>query len=533
MQNRDRPEPELGRLDDIDPSEPRRPAAGHARSARRRSERRGRAWPWLALAIAALAAGGVYLKRDALRSYFPGSETHAQLNAAARAEADGRWFGSGDGQDALGLYRGILEIDPDNDAARLGLRRVGERLAADAEAAIAAGEFERADARLAEMAAIGEAGDRVAALRQQLDSRRTAGQELTALLERAQAALARRRIRGDDGALAGFKRMLARDPGSAVAQRGIDDALDVLIEEANKELAAGRIDGAQAMADAVTAERAQHAGLPALRQAIAQAQAQARERSATELAAVLAIADDHFRAGRLDEAASAYRRVLARDGERREASEGLSLIAAASLDQARQAIADSDPVRAEVALTRARRAGADAGEVAPVELQLVQLNERLTAVLAQPELDPAQQRELDALMARARAADGRGELVEPAGDSAYDLYRRVLSIDPTHEDARRAVDALPRRAQALTVHHIELGDLERAGDAVEALQAMAPMDPSLPVLQRQLAGAWLDRGVEAARSGAIGDARLALDRARALAPAHPGIDALARELSGG
>lgn len=561
MHDRNRPEPGLGRLDDIDTHDDRRRSAGTRTSHRPRDTRSRRSGSrtgiWVAVVLIVVAAGAVYFMRDEIRLAFPGSETRELLNAAARAEADGRWHAgekSENREDALSLYRRILDADPDNDVARLGLRRVGAQLAIDAEHAIDAGEHETAAQRIEDLASIGESGDRVAALRQRLDGQRTAGSAMSSLLADAQAALSRKRIRGDNGALAGFKRMLAQDPDNAVAWRGIEDSLQVLIDEAGKEIEGGRVDSAKAMANVVAAEQPQHAGLPPLMQSIAQAEtavhaasaeSQAQARAAAERTAAAAQAraegdrlatlvrgDEALREGKLADAVDAYRRVLDGVPDHAEALDGLDIASRASVEQARTALAASDPTRAAEALALARRAKTSPDTMARLEGQLTDLNERLTAVLAQPELDPEQQAQLDALMDRARAAEARGDLVEPAGDSAYDLYRQALSMDPMRDDARRAVAALPRRAQTLVVHHAELGQLDQASAAIDALQAMAPLDPSLPELKRQIASAWLERGEQAVRSGAIGDARNALDRARALSPAHPGIPALARELSG-
>lgn len=555
MQIKDRPEPELGQLDGIDTDDRRPPMRRPSRPPRGARTGGVRFGLWLFVALIAAAGATVYVMRDELRRHFPGSETRELLNAAARAEAEGRWQGDADGQDALALYQRLLLDDPDNDAARLGLRRVGAQLESDAHAAIAAGDFDAAQSLITGLERIGESGDRVAALRQRLQSAQTEGSELSELLAQGQAALERRRIRGENGALAAFKRMLALEPANAVAQRGVDDALQILIEEAGNEAAAGRLDSARRMADAVASERPQHAGLPTLLQSIAEAEtveraraaqseaearAQAERTAAAERARIdretlrsLKQGDDALRAGKFDTAIEAYRRVIAQQPGHAEAREGLSLAARASLEQARAALADSDPTRAAAALALARQAQADPDALARLEHELADLNERLTAVLARPELDAEQQARLDTFLARAQAADSRGDLVEPAGDSAYDLYRQVLSIDPMNDEARQAVYALPRRAQTLAVHHAELGQLDQAVTAVRALQAMAPLDPSLPELKRQIASAWLERGSVAVRNGAIGDARHALDQARALAPGHPGIPALARELSGG
>ncbi|MBX3725952.1 MAG: hypothetical protein KF823_08540 [Xanthomonadales bacterium] len=586
MHPRHRPEPELGRIDDLDPERPDRPVEEPLIAGERRAPRRppppgrGARWPLLLTGMVLVAAALVWSQREALREGFPASQTRELLNAAARAEAEGRWQGEAGGNDALALYQRVLADDPDNDAARLGLRRVGQALVGQAQDALATADPARARALVALLPDTGEAGATVADLERRIAAIEAAGQALPALLERGQEALARRRIRGDQGALVAFRQMLAIDPGNAVASRGIEDALAVLADEAGQALGAGRLDSAGGMIEAIAAEQPQHASLPALRQRLAQAQAgqqaaaeaQARaaqlaaaeqaaataaaaaeavEREVAELARAreqqaeeqarrdaelrrrLASADRALQAGRLEDAITGYQRVLALDGDDPRGQAGLERAAERALAQALSAIEQRNPARAEAGLALARRAGADAAALADAEASLAAMNERLAEVLARPELDAAARARLNRLMEQARGAERRGALVEPAGASAYDLYRQVLAIDPMDEDARRAVAALPSRAQSLVVHHAEMGRLVEAGDALDALVAMAPMDPAIPELRRQLANAWLERGSGQARAGETGPARLSLERARSLAPGHPGLAVLAREIDGG
>lgn len=546
MNGRDRPEPGLGQIDDIDPDAPRAsldvPERPHRPS---RSRSRSRGAPrvlWLTLVLA-IAAAALYYAGDDLRGRFSGSETRDLLNAAARAEGEGRWHG--DDGSALALYRRVQAVDADNDVARLGVRRVAEQMRREAGTALDAGQAEAAESLIQALAGLGEAGEHVAALRQRLDAMKLAGREMSELLARGEAALARRRIRGDNGALAAYRRMLTLDPGNAVARHGEEQALQVLADEAGKEIASGNLGAAEDMIQSLANEQPLHAALPGLRQALAeagsraneavdaraQADAAARARAELDLATALAAGDAALRERRLEAAVAAYRRVIEVQPNHAEALAGLDLAARAALERARAALSDSNIEAARAALDLARRAEADADMLARLERQLAATEERLTAVLARPELDAEQQRRLAELMTRARAAEARGELVEPAGESAYDLYRHALSIDPMYDAARQAVTALPRRAQTLVVHHVELGQLDRAGQAFDALQAMAPLSPALTELRRMLAGAWLERGGDALSAGSPGDARVALERARAIMPAHPGVQRLADQIA--
>lgn len=543
MNGRDRPEPGLGQIDDIDPDAPRvsAEAGGRVRPAVHKRRRSAPVPLWLGLLLA-VAAAAVYWYGDTLRGHFSGSETRDLLNAAARAEAEGHWS-EGDGS-ALALYRRVQAVDADNDVARLGLRRVAAQLRRDADAALDAGDNETAESLIRTLASLGEAGEHVAALRQRLEAMKLAGRELGELLARAESALARGRIRGDNGALVAYQRMLALDPGNAVARAGVEQSLQVLADEAGKEISAGNLASADDMIASLAGEQPQHAALPGLRQARAEAgsraaaaaddkaaaDAAARARADLDLATTLAAADQALLERRLEEAVAAYQRVLAARPDHTDAMDGLDLASRAALERARAAISDSNIEAARAALALARKADADPQMADRLERQLVSTEQRLTAVLARPELDDRQQQQLDDIMARARAAEARGELVEPAGESAYDLYRHALSIDPMHDAARDAVTALPRRAQTLVVHHVELGQLEQAGRALDALQAMAPLQPALSELRRMLAGAWLERGSDSLRAGADADARAALERARAIMPDHPGVQRLASQL---
>ncbi len=540
MNGRHRPEPGLGQIDDIDPDAPRVDVDAVDRPRRAvREPRRAPSWPLLALLLAAIAAAGVYWFGDGLHGHFSGSETRDLLNAAARAESEGRWH-DGPGS-ALALYRQVQGVDADNDVARLGLRRVADTLRREADAALDAGENDKAEALIQTLAGLGEAGDHVAGLRKRLDAMKLAGREMSELLARAEAALGRRRIRGDNGALVAYKRMLALDPGNAVARAGIEQSLQVLADEAGKEIAGGNLTAADDMLQSLAAEQPLHAALPALRQARAEAasrvgeasarqadaDAAARARADLELATQLEKADQALRERRLEAAVSGYRRILDARPDHTDAIDGLDLASRAALERARAALSDSNIDAARQALDLAARADADPHMLDRLQRQLGVTEERLTAVLARPQLDAGQQRRLEEIMTRARAAEARGELVEPVGDSAYDLYRHALSIDPTFDAARQAAAALPRRAQTLVVHHVELGQLDQAGQALDALQAMAPLQPGLAELRRMVAGAWLERGAEALRAGSVADARAALEHARAVMPDHPGVQQLA------
>lgn len=552
MNQRHRPDLELGDLDQIEgldpvgarPSgeRPRSPAWGGQRPSRRRM---GLLIGFGALAVLALV---VFVHHVLPNWRSPISETRALLEMATIAEREQRWTGSHAA--ALPLYRRILETDPDNTTARDGLRRVAGQLWPAVETAIDRGDWATAQAHLDELSAAGEAGDRIAALRRRLERQRSAGEALETLLVQAESAQAQGLLLGDTGALAAFERMLAIDPGNAVAERGVADALSAMGEQATAAIGDGDIEEGRRLIEAIAAKAPQHASLPVLGQALAAAEAAAvqahtdatvqaeralrRERQRTQREGMAAVrrGDRARRDGRYADALVAYRQALELLPAEGEALDGLTAVGESLLDQAQQALREHNPGVATAALTLARRAQADPDRVAAAEADLNALNRRLaSAVLTKPPLDAATEATINVLMTRARAAEQRGDLAEPAGDSAFDLYRQVLRIDPTHDAARQATDGLPRRAQAMAVHHIELAQPDRAQVAYDALRAIAPLDTALAPLRQQLTEAWLAFGREALSRGEMAPARQALERARQLEPDHPGVLELAVALT--
>jgi len=100
---------------------------------------------------------------------------------------------------------------------------------------------------------------------------------------------------------------------------------------------------------------------------------------------------------------------------------------------------------------------------------------------AQTVQSPAQ-----AELALAKKALNEGKLVEPAGESALDLYRSALSIDPRSQAARDGIKAvadkiLERAEKALTVEK-----LEEAVAAVELARDIQPDHPRLSFMDQQI-----------------------------------------------
>ena len=237
-------------------------------------------------------------------------------------------------------------------------------------------------------------------------------------------------------------------------------------------------------------------------------------------AEMLARAERAFNEGRVaappgDNALDYYRTILVADPAHAEAGERLGVVLETLFAQAERALLDNAPDEAAAALASVRRADPDSSRLAFLEAQLERARAEQTAVAAtggdaateqqlamtveprasvddaQPSADddvappatteaappaappaavqPAQPSELDSLLAIAGARLTRGQLVEPAGDSALAYLERATQIDATDRRVLAARTQLGRALAAAALGAAEDGDRARA----ESLAATA------------------------------------------------------------
>jgi hypothetical protein len=132
-------------------------------------------------------------------------------------------------------------------------------------------------------------------------------------------------------------------------------------------------------------------------------------------------------------------------------------------------------------------------------------------------------RDVQQLLAEAAAAEARGDLLTPPGESAYDRLRVARSIAP--ED--KAVVAASKRMlpAAWRCHRTQLqaNSLGRAGACLDAAAALGAGRDELRQARRAMALRWIDVGEERLRGGSVATAGQAVDEARRWDPSTPGI----------
>jgi hypothetical protein len=516
------------RRDDRDArARPREVRATRAAGGREPHRRSARSWLIGTVAVVAVLAGGAWLFQDRLRDLWPQTRMNDLLVRADQALLENRLGGPGGARE---LYASAAALDPDSLPARQGLQRVGLRLLDSARSLLAANDLPAARAALAQARELAVPTADADAVQRELDARETRGVELGALLDNAQRALREGRLdTGDDSAVVLYRRALAAEPGNALAASGLRDTLTALLDRARALVAAGEYDRAAAQIEAVAALDASHLGLPDARAQLAQARAQRDDGLATRLDE----ADRLAKAGRLTAPANGnardlYRAVLQADPANQRAQDGLRRIAQSLLAQAQRRMADFEFEPAAKLLEQAEAVDAKLPGLAAARTRMAELQKRAGSI-PDPK-SPQTQARVAQLLAEARTAAAAGNLLAPPGDSAYDKYRAVRSLDPDNAEARSGLAALPGLARERFEQALGANRLATARGTIEALATLAPTDPSLRDMRRKLARSLLGQAAERLGANELPKAREAFEAARELDPTNPDLPAMQARL---
>lgn len=536
-----RTEPKLGNLDHVDAGADRRttmradpadrpPFANTTR--RQRAQRKPFRAPWLVFAIVAVlavAGGWAFTHQATLSGLLPQTQLNSLLTRADKAYAEGKLSGSP--ESARDLYEAARALDPDNEQALTGLQNVGHSELVRAQAALTQGDYASARTSLEEARSLLGGGADVTAVDQALAKAMLHNANVGVLIDQARAALANGRIDGDDGAAALFGKVLAGDPHNAVARHGMNQVGDALASRIQTQLGNGDRAGARQTLTRLSGLLPGYSQLPTLRANIAAAGRAADAQRDQYLAQGQA----DLRAGKMtgsgnDNAEAQFKAALAADPGNAAAQAGLGQVAEALVVQANAAIdaghardaknlldqaAALAPKSADLAAARSRlHAGRNAPTVAAASAP---------AAPAAPALTPEDSAKLAQLVANAKAAARRGDIMLPPGNCAYDLYRAALGIDGNNADAQAGLRDLPEVTRQQFRRALREDNLDKAHDMLGTLEQLDPGDPAAPSMRHALGSAWLDRADHYVGLGELGAARAALREAQRLVPDDPRI----------
>ena len=183
-------------------------------------------------------------------------------------------------------------------------------------------------------------------------------------------------------------------------------------------------------------------------------------------------------------------------------------------------LADYQIEQAESLLQSLSEAGASRGQIAAARQRIEQAARRFDQLNStiNADRDPAR---LSQMLSEAALAMNQGKLFAPPGESAFDLYSRVLSIDPQNPAAQAGKDRLADEAKKRFEQEIAASRMNAARGYIEGLESYRGDDPALPVLKRRLAGVYLGDAKQSLERNELDRARKSLNHARVLDPDNP------------
>ena len=458
----------------------------------------------LPLVLAVLAV--IVFREPIGRRLVPDSRMNQQLESAQLALARGD-LTRADGRGARELFEAALAIDPDQSAARDGLQQVRDAAVARAAESLRARNLALARRDLALAKELSAPAVTLQPLQAKLHDLEYASGDVRTLLEQAQKpGLTDRQM------LALYERVLAIAPDNPRALDARGELLARWLLDAGKLIRSGEVVKAQALVAEVVAHDPAHLDLPAVQAELGSALLRVRRQQAQ----LLAVADRQLHQGRLQGAATGYRRVLAL-GPDADASDGLQRSAALMAAQAERQGADFDFRQAMQSLALAREWNPDSPAVAVAARRIAQSR------LAQHRLGGAPKRQdrsrLPELLRQAQQAMERGDYVVPPGESAWDQLRTASAIAPQDKRVRQLQADYRRRTRACFEQAMTDNKLLLAQSCLDARLALDPADDARAARHR-LAEGWLGVAEERIAASDYAAATRALASAHQLEPGN-------------
>ncbi len=182
--------------------------------------------------------------------------------------------------------------------------------------------------------------------------------------------------------------------------------------------------------------------------------------------------------------------MLSADPGNARAQAGLRQIASALLTQVDAALARSDSAGAQKLLDHARAAGAGGAALRAAQVRVRELRERLEIAAEASAITPEKQAKVDKYLADADAALAAGDVFDPPGGNAYDLYRAAMGLDRNNERAKAGLAAIPAKAREAFDRALNDKRPNTARGLLEGLSSMSSNAPGLPEMRVQLGRAY-------------------------------------------
>ena len=522
-----RAEPSIGRIDELAASSVRRPMQAPIA----RAPAPGGAKRWLMIVAVLLVLGGAFAAwryQDRLRGLLPKTELNDLITRGQKALAEGKLVGT-QGDSARELFQAARTLDGDNDMARQGLNKVGQRLVERASAAVTRNDFAAARSDLAAATDVLGGGAEIEELKARLHAAETRNTQSAELLERGEQALAAGHLLGSGSAAEAYQKVLDADGANGLAISGLKKVGEALAKQARDAIAAGNNDLANQRVGELAQLSPNHPAIPELRAALANQRADNNQ----ALEQQLARAEAQQRAGRIqgdDGALALFEAALKRDPNSTRAKNALRRIAQGLVVQANAALDDNNTTQADKLLQQAEGAAADLPDLRAAKSRLRETREQLDIGKQHQAQAASSDPRAQTLLDEADKAMAAGNLILPPGDSAWDKYRAVTRIDGNNAKAFAGLNRIPARAKELFEQALKDNTPFKARAYIDAVTQADPGDAAAPSMKERLANALLDQAEARLGQNQPAEAGRALKAARELAPSNPRLAPLEAKL---
>jgi serine/threonine protein kinase len=181
----------------------------------------------------------------------------------------------------------------------------------------------------------------------------------------------------------------------------------------------------------------------------------------------------------LQEAATAYQRILRIDPSNSAANEGLQTIADKYQRLAQLSWANGNR---ELSLTVIDQALS----IMPEHNGLLSLRREIEAVKPNTEIDVSDQRKIERLLKEAESYLSASRFVFPVGENAVEAYKRVLQLDPDNQTALRRLNEMAAFFEQAARNDLNKGEIKQAILKIEQGLMINPEYPGLLDLKEKL-----------------------------------------------
>jgi serine/threonine-protein kinase PpkA len=408
---------------------------------------------------------------------------------------------------AYASYRKVLELEPENAQAKVGLERIAGQFEQSARQRQAEGSLQESLTAIEQGLQVLPGHTGLQALRTEVQGQIDAQARQRAEQKRRQREVARllaqadRQLKDsrlleptDDNAYASYRKVLELEPENAPAQTGLERIAEQFEQSARQRQAEGSFQESLAAIKQGLQVIPGHTGLQALRTEVqAQIDAQARqrakqERRQREVARLLAQADRQLKASRLleppdDNAYASYRKVLELEPDNAQAKAGLGHIAGQFEQLARQRQAEGS---FQESLTAIEHGLQVLPEHAGLQALRAQVQTQIDAQARQRAEQERRQREVAKLLAQAERQLKASQLIEPANDNAYASYRKVLKLEPDNAQAKAGLGHIAEQFEQSARQRQAEGSFQESLAAIKQGLQVIPGHTGLQALRAQV-----------------------------------------------